>query len=185
MRVCVGYVREIGLLIVITIAEPVRCNCARQRFPRVTERRRLYKGIPNGLRLRLRLRQSRPGKLCEFSAYTIRRCIPVNWPSLIKPGQCVCFNGCSEAAFQRFACLRHFCSLRTEPTNRTNFSAVTKELVVRSRILSSTVRCVCACGLYVRVPITSGSGDISLSEVDRPRQKKRVSRPNGVHTCSV
>ena len=37
-----------------------------------------YKGIPNGLK------QSRPGKLCEFTVCTIRFCLP---PSLTKPGQ--------------------------------------------------------------------------------------------------
>ena len=34
------------------------------------------KGIPNGLK------QSRPGKLCEFTVYTIRCCLPVTGPLL-------------------------------------------------------------------------------------------------------
>ena len=36
----------------------------------------VYKGIPNGLK------QSRPGKLCEFTVYTIRCCLPVTGPLL-------------------------------------------------------------------------------------------------------
>ena len=36
----------------------------------------VYKSIPNGLK------QSRPGKLCEFTVYTIRCCLPVTGPLL-------------------------------------------------------------------------------------------------------
>ena len=40
-----------------------------------------YKGIPNGLK------QSRPGKLCEFTVYIIRCCLPVTGTMLITYSQ--------------------------------------------------------------------------------------------------
>ena len=63
-----------------------------------------YKGIPNGLK------QSRPGKLCMFTLYTIR-------VAYVKPGQ-VC-DSVDASCHKGLHAYVMFVLLNTVPTNRT------------------------------------------------------------------
>ena len=81
-----------------------------------------------------------------------------NWPSLTEPGQVCDSVDAVRRRFklsQRFTCLRHFFKAQSRPIER-HYEGTRR---MDSHSFEHNT-CVCVHVNYVRVPITSGSGDI-------------------------